>query len=77
IGWLGNFASAIRGYGIGDMGEKTNAAGYVVRLENPEPDREVVAISLEAPPTASPGLLFLALTLEPSQNRQLAAQAQP
>ncbi|MDE2270370.1 MAG: protein kinase, partial [Xanthomonadaceae bacterium] len=77
IGWLGNFATAIRGYGIADMGEKTNAAGYVVRLENPEPDREVVAISLEAPPAASPGLLFLALTLEPSQTPQLAAKTQP
>ncbi len=67
VGWLGEFAMGLRGWGFGDSGETAAVASYVVRLENPEPDRPVAAISLEAPPAASPGLLFLALTLEPSR----------
>ncbi|OOG58224.1 hypothetical protein B0E47_04995 [Rhodanobacter sp. B05] len=65
VGWLGEFAMGLRAWGFGDSGETAAVASYVVRLENPEPDRPVAAISLEAPPAASPGLLFLALTLEP------------
>ncbi|HWG10199.1 MAG TPA: serine/threonine-protein kinase [Rhodanobacteraceae bacterium] len=67
IGWLGNYATAMHWWGMGDGGEETDMNTTVVRLANPEPDRVVAAISLEAPPTASPGLLFLALTLEPSR----------
>ncbi len=67
IGWIGDFATGLRGFGFADSGETAAVASYVVRMKNPEPDRPVAAISLEAPPTASPGLLFLALTLEPSR----------
>jgi hypothetical protein len=66
IGWLGTYATALRGWGMADLGDMTILPTFVVRLENPEPDRPVASISLEAPPTASPGLLFLALTLEPA-----------
>jgi len=65
LGWLGNYATAMHGYGLADSGEAAAVASDVVRLENPEPNRPVASISLAAPPAASPGLLFLALTLEP------------
>ncbi|MBS0383060.1 MAG: WD40 repeat domain-containing protein [Proteobacteria bacterium] len=65
IGWLGAYSTDIRGWGISDSGDAAAVPTNVVRLANPEPDRPVAAISLEAPPTASPGLLYLALTLEP------------
>lgn len=65
IGWLGAFPAAMRWWGFADSGEAAEFSSNVVHLENPEPDKTVVGISLEAPPTASPGLLFLAVTLEP------------
>jgi hypothetical protein len=77
IGWLGTYATALRGWGMAEMGEMTIVSSYVVRLENPEPDRPVVGISLEAPPTASPGLLFLALTLERSRPDRALAKIPP
>ena len=61
FGWLGSFAAQLN-Y---SSGEATLARSYVVRLENPEPGRSVAAISFGAPAEAVPGLLFLALTLEP------------
>ena len=66
IGWLGTYSTALHFWGMGDSGEMTIAPSFVVRLANPEPSRPVTALSLSAPPTASPGLLFLALTLEPA-----------
>ncbi|TAN07414.1 MAG: hypothetical protein EPN36_01920 [Rhodanobacteraceae bacterium] len=77
IGWLGIYATALRGWGMAEMGEMTITTSYAVRLENPEPDRPVVGISLEAPPAASPGLLFLALTLEPSRSGRAVAKTPP
>lgn len=64
IGWLGNYPTALHGWGMHDSGEAADYSSNVVRLPNPEPDKTVVGISLESPPTASPGLLFLAVTLE-------------
>lgn len=77
IGWLGNFATGMHGWGFADSGESAALASYVVRLENPEPNRPITAISLEAPPTANPGLLFLALTLEPSASNSAAEKMPP
>ena len=65
IGWLGNFAGQTLVASNQVNAEETLSRSYIVRLVNPEPSRAVTAISLSAPPTASPGLLFLALTLEP------------
>jgi hypothetical protein len=72
IGWLGNYAAAFHEWGLGESGESAFMPTWVVRLQNPEPDRQVVALSLEAPPNASPGLLFLGLTLEPIQSDRVA-----
>jgi hypothetical protein len=72
IGWLGNYATGMHDYGLADSGEAAAIPSAVVHLENPEPNRAVAAISLEAPPAASPGLLFLALTLEPADSQPLA-----
>jgi WD40 repeat protein len=77
VGWLGNFATALRGFGLAIMGETTIVPSYVVRLQNPEPDRPVVGISLEAPSNANPGLLFLGLTLEPSEPHPVAGKTSP
>jgi len=65
VGWLGNFSGAMHGYGYDSSGEETFARSYVVHLTNPEPTRAVKAITLDAPPTAAPGLLFLGVTIEP------------
>ncbi|HEX7915883.1 WD40 repeat domain-containing serine/threonine protein kinase [Rudaea sp.] len=65
IGWLAAFSTQMRYYGMAASGEETMARSYVARLANPQPARAVKSISLLAPPEASPGLLFLALTLEP------------
>ncbi|HXD83144.1 MAG TPA: hypothetical protein VN599_01820, partial [Rudaea sp.] len=72
IGWLGNYATGMHDYGLADSGEAAAIPSAVVHLENPEPNRAVAAISLEAPPAASPGLLFIALTLEPADSQPLA-----
>ena len=77
IGWLGNFATGLHAWGYGESGEMTWLGSYVVRLENPQPDRPVAAISLEAPSTANPGLLFLALTLEPSRFNRIGMKTPP
>jgi len=37
-----------------------------VHLINPDPMRTVRGITLSAPPAAAPGLLFLAVTVEPA-----------
>lgn len=77
IGWLGTYSTDLRGWGMGDSGAAAAVPANVVRLENPEPDRPVTAISLEAPPNASPGLLFLALTLEPSRPDRAVVKTPP
>jgi WD40 repeat protein len=77
IGWLGTYATAMHGWGLADAGEVAAMPSNVVHLVNPEPERPVAAISLEAPPTASPGLLFLALTLEPSRSDRAAVKSKP
>jgi WD40 repeat protein len=66
VGWLGSFAAQMLINGCDANAEETLARTYIVRLANPEPARPVVSISLGAPKAASPGLLFLALTLEPA-----------
>jgi WD40 repeat protein len=66
VGWMGNFSGAMRGYGYVSGGEETFARSYVVHLTHPEPARAVNAITLDAPPAAAPGLLFLAVTIEPA-----------
>jgi hypothetical protein len=58
--WAGNFAVP---YGF-NSGEATVLWSFVVHLKNPEPQRRVTGISFGAKPD-SPGLLVLALTLEP------------
>ncbi|HVT32735.1 MAG TPA: WD40 repeat domain-containing protein, partial [Rhodanobacteraceae bacterium] len=77
LGWLGAYATGMHWWGMGDSGEGTDMDSTVVRLENPEPDRPVVSISLEAPPQASPSLLFLALTLEPADTARSSSQTLP
>ncbi len=67
VGWLGSFAEQMHINGGAANAEETFTRSYIVRLVNPEPDRPVASISLGAPPAASPGLLFLALTLEPTK----------
>ncbi|HJP97957.1 MAG TPA: WD40 repeat domain-containing protein, partial [Rhodanobacteraceae bacterium] len=79
MGWLGSYAQQLM-IPIGANGESTFSRSYIVRLVNPEPNKAVVSISLGAPPRASPGLLFLALTLEPVQrvpNQRKVALARP
>jgi hypothetical protein len=66
VGWMGNFSGAMHGYGYVSGGEETFARSYVVHLTHPEPARAVKAITLNAPPAAAPGLLFLAVTVEPT-----------
>jgi hypothetical protein len=68
IGWLGNFSGAMHGYGYVSSGEGTFTRSYVVHLAHPEPARMIKAITLSAPPSAAPGLLFLAATVEPAAN---------
>lgn len=65
IGWLGSFAQQLMIDGPNANSEETLSRTFIVRLRNPRPDRRVVSMSLSAPATASPGLLFLAITLEP------------
>jgi hypothetical protein len=65
VGWLGSFPDQTLIDGGDANAEETFTRSYIVRLVNPEPGRPVASISLGAPPAASPGLLFLALTLEP------------
>ena len=67
VGWLGSFAGQMLIDAPNADGAEVLSRTYIVRLANPEPDRQVASISLSAPPDASPGLLFLALTLEPLQ----------
>ncbi|MBS0557327.1 MAG: protein kinase [Proteobacteria bacterium] len=64
VGWLGSFAEQMHINGGAANAEETFTRSYIVRMTNPEPERPVTSITLEAPPNASPGLLFLALTLE-------------
>ena len=66
VGWMGNFSGAMRGYGYVSGGEGTFTRSYVVHLAHAEPARVVKAIRLSAPPSAAPGLLFLAVTVEPA-----------
>ncbi|MBS0582897.1 MAG: PQQ-binding-like beta-propeller repeat protein, partial [Proteobacteria bacterium] len=74
IGWLGNYSTAMYVYGLDSSGEATMARSYVAHLANPQPARAVKSISLLAPPAASPGLLFLALTVEPASPTAPAAE---
>ena len=66
LGWMGNFSGAMRNYGYSSAGEGTFARSYIVHLINPDPMRTVRGITLSAPPAAAPGLLFLAVTVEPA-----------
>ncbi len=74
IGWMGNFSGAMQGFGYASSGEETFARSYVVHLTHPEPGRAVKAITLSAPPAAAPGLLFLAVTIEPVANDSKSAK---
>jgi len=75
VGWMGNFSGAMHGYGYVSGGEETFARSYVVHLTNPEPARPVRAITLSAPIAAAPGLLFLAVTIEPAADASESAKA--
>lgn len=77
IGWLGTYSTDLRGWGMGDSGAAAAVPTNVVRLQNPEPGRRVTAISLEAPPSASPGMLFLGLTVEPVRPGRAIAKTPP
>lgn len=67
MGWLGSYAAELWVYGPSANAEATFLRTYVVRLVNPEPGRPVASIALGAPPAATPGLLFLGMTLEPDR----------
>ncbi|HET7930085.1 MAG TPA: WD40 repeat domain-containing serine/threonine protein kinase [Rhodanobacteraceae bacterium] len=64
VGWVGGFGGQMLTGGPNASGSETLSRTYVVRLANPEPNRPVASISFSAPPDVSPGLLFLAVTLE-------------